>query len=112
MTLVLALGGGLGACMRYVVDAWIRQQWRGGFPWATFVINVTGSFVCGLCVAGLPPGAVVDFVGTGVMGGYTTLSAASVEAVTQGSARRGAAYAVVSLVAAVCAAWCGLVVAG
>ena len=53
MMVLVALGGGLGACLRYAVDAWIRARWPAEFPWATFVINVTGSFVLVLCVAGL-----------------------------------------------------------
>ena len=106
MIVLVALGGGLGACLRYAVDAWIRARWPAEFPWATFVINVTGSFVLGLCVAGLSGGALLGFLGTGMMGGYTTFSTASVEAVTQGSARRGAIYV------AVFAAWLGLVIAG
>lgn len=112
MMVLVALGGGLGACLRYAVDTWIRARWPAEFPWATFVINVTGSFVLGLCVAGLSGGALLGFLGTGMMGGYTTFSTASVEAVTQGSARRGAAYALSTLVVAVFAAWLGLVIAG
>lgn len=112
MMVFVALGGGLGACLRYAVDAWIRVRWPAEFPWATFVINVTGSFVLGFCVAGLSGGALLGFLGTGMMGGYTTFSTASVEAVTQGSACRGAIYALSTLVVAVFAAWLGLVIAG
>lgn len=112
MMLLVAVGGGIGACLRYAVDAWIRARWPAEFPWATFVINVTGSFVLGLCVAGLSGGAVLGFLGTGMMGGYTTFSTASVEAVTQGSGGRGAIYALSTLVVAVLAAWVGLIIAG
>lgn len=70
-----SLGGALGALARWGVDT----TWPAGhgFPWATLAINVTGSFLLAL----LPAFARVRqnpalpvFLGTGVLGGWTTLS--------------------------------------
>ena len=62
-----------------------------GFPWATFVVNVTGAFAMGLLVAYLVdrPGAhrlARPFVGVGVLGGWTTFSARAVDVVQLGHA--------------------------
>lgn len=81
MPLVLAvgLGGGLGAISRYGLDRLIEHRVDSAFPWATFVINVSGCFAVGFIIA-----AVVDRhrapqwlkVGLtiGFCGGYTTFS--------------------------------------
>lgn len=74
--LLVAVGGALGACAR----AWLSTAYPDtgtGFPWTTFAINVTGSFLLALLPAFsavrrhhlLPP-----MLGTGVLGGFTTLS--------------------------------------
>jgi fluoride exporter len=59
-----------------------------GFPWATFFINVSGSFVMGLMIGWLAwrgePGSTRQiqlFVGTGILGGYTTFSTFSLDAI-------------------------------
>ena len=69
--------------MRFVVDGLVRARARTVFPVGTALINVTGSFVLGV-LTGLALGAVLPpewelILGTGVMGGYTTFSTASVE---------------------------------
>ena len=73
---VVAIGGAIGAVARF----WIAQTMpvaADSFPWATFTINVTGSFLLAL----LPAFAIVvdhrllpPALGTGLLGGYTTLS--------------------------------------
>jgi CrcB protein len=77
--LLIALAGGLGAASRLVVDGLVRQRVPSAFPWATILINVTGSFLLGLLV-GLGAGdRWHDVAGTGFLGGYTTFSTASLE---------------------------------
>lgn len=79
---VVAVGGGLGALLRVLVgELWPVHD----FPWSTLVINLTGT----AALAALPALAVVrrkplaaPFLGTGVLGGYTTLSTASAEVLT------------------------------
>ena len=76
---VVAIGGATGALLRVLVG----ELWPvHGFPWSTLVVNLSGT----AALAALPALAVVrrqplaaPFLGTGVLGGYTTLSAASAE---------------------------------
>ena len=81
--LVIAVAGGAGAGLRYVLDRVIGTRGRGGFPLGILVVNVTGSLALGV-LTGL--GAVVApqlalVLGTGLLGGYTTFSAVSVDSV-------------------------------
>ena len=76
VVLVVALGGAAGASCRYWVGQAIPVTTHS-FPWATFTVNVTGSFLLAL----LPAFAIVvdhrllpPALGTGVLGGYTTFS--------------------------------------
>lgn len=75
----VAAGGAIGSVLRFLIGT-ASLQWLGpGFPWGTFAINVSGSFVIGLVLqlaetrVGLPP-YVRLFVATGILGGYTTFS--------------------------------------
>lgn len=82
---VVCIAGGIGAALRFVVDGVVRHRTPPSFPYATMVINITGSLVLGL-LAGLVLGQLVShhwqlIIGTGMMGGYTTFSTASVETV-------------------------------
>ena len=88
----VALGGAIGSLGRYAVGVALPHA-VGGFPWATFVVNVTGAFAMGLLVAYLVdrPGVhrlARPFVGVGVLGGWTTFSALAVDAVLLGAADR------------------------
>lgn len=79
----VCVAGGLGAVLRFVTDGLVRQRIRSPFPFGTAVINLSGSLVLGL-LTGLTLAAVVTptwalVAGTGLMGGYTTFSTASVE---------------------------------
>ena len=75
---VLAIGGSLGVNARYWLGAWITRWASPQFPWATFVINVSGSFLIGfvtvLLTRWLPHPNVRLLVITGFLGGYTTFS--------------------------------------
>ena len=83
---VLSLGGVLGVNARYwlgvVISRWVGSQ----FPWATFTINVTGSFAIGLCTVvlsrWLPHPHARLLVVVGFLGGYTTFSSYSLESLT------------------------------
>ncbi|GLZ33896.1 hypothetical protein Lesp02_60840 [Lentzea sp. NBRC 105346] len=63
---LVSLGGGLGALARYLLSAG---------PWSIFGINVAGSFLIGALMASAPSPRVRAFLGTGVLGGFTTFSA-------------------------------------
>lgn len=80
--LLVALGGGLGAAGRYGVSLAMPLK-PGEWPWATFVINVIGSLLIGMLAGWLarnPDGEQWRlFLGVGVLGGFTTFSAYSLE---------------------------------
>lgn len=82
--LLIAVGGGVGAALRFLLDGLVKAR-VGRFPLGTLVINVSGSFVLGLVTglgeSGAIPSVSVVVLGTGMMGGYTTFSTASVETV-------------------------------
>jgi CrcB protein len=76
--LLVAVGGGLGAVARYLLDRLITARQSSPFPLGTLVINVTGSIALGVLLGvairqQLPSGLLVG-VGTGFLGGYTTFS--------------------------------------
>ncbi|SDC14780.1 camphor resistance protein CrcB [Sanguibacter gelidistatuariae] len=83
--LALALAGGVGASARYLVDGLIRSRLKTAYPWATTIINVSGSlvlgFITGLTTAHLLSSDASAIIGTGFLGGYTTFSTASYETV-------------------------------
>lgn len=79
--LALCLAGGLGAVVRYLVDAVVNARVKSALPLGAMLVNVTGSLVLGL-LTGLVAGGSVAWlrvVGTGFLGGYTTFSTAMVE---------------------------------
>lgn len=75
----VAAGGILGATARYALARALPTD-PGRFPWATFVTNVTGSFVLALLLIRFrPAGLVRRFAATGVLGAFTTMSTFEVE---------------------------------
>lgn len=115
-SLLVFVGAGLGANARYWLGLWILARTTIAFPWATFVINLTGSFLIGL-VFGLLVNVPAThswrvFLVVGFLGGYTTFSTFSIE--TVGLLRdRSYLYALGNLVgsplAGLFACWLGLV---
>ena len=84
--LLVFVGGGLGASLRHAVNMISARGLGTAFPWGTFIINISGSIVMGL-IAGyraFKGGASQPwrlFLMTGILGGYTTFSAFSLDAV-------------------------------
>ena len=95
----VALGGALGASARYGVNLGAARLFGPVFPWATLAVNVAGSLLMGLLVAALGrDSGWAPLLMTGVLGGFTTFSAFSLDAVTLWT--RGAQGLAVSYVAA------------
>lgn len=113
----IALAGSLGAMSRFVLDGHIKARYDHTFPWATFIINVTGSFILGVVTGILLKHHNFDdieaIIGVGFCGGYTTFSTASFETVRLLERReyaRAIANAVGGLIATIAAAAIGLVI--
>jgi CrcB protein len=100
-TLLVALGAAAGAPLRYLVDRFIQRRHDSLFPWGTFAVNVSGSFLLGLLVVACR-GPWLALLGTGFCGALTTYSTFGYETVRllQERARRHAALNVVASVAA------------
>ena len=86
LLLLAILGGALGSGLRYLTNLACATWLGSGFPWATFIVNILGSFLMGAVVASLAPHfggspAVRTFLATGILGGFTTFSAFSLDAV-------------------------------
>ena len=84
--LLVFVGGGLGSTLRHVVNVLIARMLGTAFPYHTFIINITGSTVMGLIAGYLAFKGEASqpwrlFLMTGVLGGYTTFSAFSLDAV-------------------------------
>ena len=84
--LVVFLGAGVGGVMRHAMNIWVARLAGTHFPMHTLVINVTGSLAMGLVTAwfaakGGATGQLRLFLATGILGGYTTFSAFSLDAV-------------------------------
>lgn len=78
---LVAVAGGVGAGLRYVVDVVIQRGRRGVFPLGILIVNVTGSLALGI-VTGLGDALaapIVAILGVGLLGGYTTFSTVSTE---------------------------------
>src|SRR3981189_1843303 len=83
--LLVFIGGGLGAALRHGVNVAFARWFGTAFPFATLTENVAGSLVMGLLAGyfafkGGAPQAWRLFLTTGVLGGYTTFSAFSLDA--------------------------------
>ena len=112
---VVSAGGTLGALARYgLAMAWPHRP--GGFPWATFVTNASGCLLIGVLMVLITEvwaahRLLRPFLGTGVLGGYTTFSTYTVDIqqlIVAGAARTGLLYLVATLVAALVAAYAGI----
>jgi len=117
-TLLVFLGGGLGAALRHGVNLTAAKLLGTGFPWGTFTVNVAGSLAMGLIAgwfafrsdAGLSQHARL-FLTTGILGGFTTFSAYSLDAALlweRGAVGIAAVYVVGSVAFSIAAVFAGL----
>lgn len=104
--LLVALGAGVGAPLRYALAQALDSRWPAG----TLLVNVLGSGLAGAFLGLALSGSAWAFLVTGFCGGLTTYSSCVVQAVDLG--RRGVAYAALTVALSVGAAAVGLAVAG
>lgn len=112
------LAAALGAPLRYAVDGYVTNRLGGAFPWGTFVINVTGSFLLGV-LTGLAlyhafPTTPKLVLGTGFCGSYTTFSTFTFETVRlgqEGEVRAAFRNTLATLTTAAAAAAAGIALA-
>ena len=111
-----ALGGAIGASGRYLVGLLAVRLLGLGFPYGTFIVNILGAFLMGLLIEALAlrfngSQELRIFLATGVLGGFTTFSAFSLEVATMIERDQWYAamfYACASVVFSVAALFAGL----
>lgn len=113
---IVALGGALGSGMRHLVNLAALRLFGPAFPWGTLAVNIAGSFIMGLFVELLARrlGGSAElrlFIATGILGGFTTFSAFSLDVAVlyeRGAVAQAAFYAAASLGLAVLALFLGM----
>lgn len=113
---IVFLGGGLGAALRHGVNVLVGRTLGTGFPYSTFLINVSGSLIMGLVAAYFAfKGDATQhwrlFLTTGILGGYTTFSAFSLDAALlyeRGEIASAAIYVLGSVVLSIAGLFAGL----
>ncbi len=121
-SLFVALGGGMGAVLRYqlgrAMTHWLGPNTVTAFPWATLTANVLGSMAMGLLAGFLARHGQGGeqyrlLIGVGLLGGFTTFSSFSLELmllIERGQSGLGFIYAAVSVLAGLTALYLGLIV--
>ncbi|MEO1537650.1 MAG: fluoride efflux transporter CrcB [Pseudomonadota bacterium] len=114
----VALGGAIGASLRFLFSAGVfRLMGTTGFPVAIISVNVIGSFLMGVFVVLAAQRGLTHlspFVMTGILGGFTTFSAFSLEAVTlfeRGAFGQAAIYVLASVSLSILGLMAGLAIA-
>ena len=116
--LIVFLGGGVGAAIRHGMNIGVARVLGTAFPYGTLIINITGSFVMGL-IAGyfaLKGDASQHwrlFLTTGILGGYTTFSAFSLDTALlyeRGEIGLSALYVATSVAVSIAGLFAGLAI--
>ncbi|RWC78430.1 MAG: fluoride efflux transporter CrcB [Mesorhizobium sp.] len=113
--LLVAIGGGIGAGIRHLTSMGALRLVGPNYPWGTMAINIIGSFAMGLFIAVLVRRGGSNelrlFVATGILGGFTTFSAFSLDFATlweRGATLPAFGYALASVIGAIIALFLGL----
>ena len=115
--LLVGIGGGLGSILRFWLGSYIGSKMGTRFPYGTFVINITGSFLIGLVFAWLTVRTQWSLnwrylIPIGFIGGYTTFSSFEFEtlrAIQEGQVGLGLLYVAASVVLGFVAVWGGMI---
>jgi CrcB protein len=118
--LSVAAGGAIGASLRWAAMRWSGHVLGLGFPYGTMIVNVLGSVLMGIAAVAMMErfpgswGRFAPFLMTGVLGGFTTFSAFSMDAlflIERGRNLAAAAYIGGSVALSVAGLWAGLTLA-
>ncbi len=112
----VALGGAIGATLRYLAGLLATRLLGAGFPWGTMAVNIAGSLAMGVLVALLARKSGVSaelrlFLATGLLGGFTTFSAFSLDVAVlweRGDLPAAFSYVTASVVLSIAALFAGL----
>jgi CrcB protein len=115
--LMVGIGGGLGSILRFWLGSYIGSRMGTRFPYGTFVINITGSFLIGLVFAFLTARTQWSpnwryLIPIGFIGGYTTFSSFEFETLRtmqDGQIGLGLLYVAASVAVGFVAVWGGMV---
>jgi len=111
------VGGGIGAALRHLVNLGAARLFGVAFPWGTLAVNIAGSLIMGLLAAWFatryagPDHHLRLFLATGILGGFTTFSAFSLDTVVlweRGAHAAAAGYVGASVVLSIGALVAGL----
>jgi fluoride exporter len=116
--LLVFLGGGIGSILRHTVNVTTAALFGVNFPWGTLSVNITGSLAMGLLAGWLAfrgeGGQLLRlFLATGILGGFTTFSAFSLDAALlweRGQMGAAVMYATGSVAAAIIGVFAGLTI--
>lgn len=114
--LLVAVGGAIGASLRHFVNLGSLRLLGPGFPWGTMAINIAGSFMMGIFIELLArrfntSNEVRLFIATGILGGFTTFSAFSLDFAVlwvRGATIPALGYAIASVLGSLLAIFLGL----
>lgn len=117
MIWLIGIGGSLGAGCRYLLGNYIKKKNPGQFPLATWVINITGSFLLGLLYKLHMTNEIMDWVwlfcGIGFCGAYTTYSTFGYETITLMQSNKiflAGLYVLTSVIVSIVAASIGFII--
>ena len=106
---LVGVGGAIGSVARWGVSEAMPADGTSEVPWATIVVNLFGTFVLGAMIAGALQTETLLLFGTGMLGGFTTMSTFGVETVRlieSGSSSAASIYIALNLLAPL-TAWLG-----
>jgi CrcB protein len=111
--LVVGAGGFFGAMARFLVNTGVTSRYGNSFPWATFVINISGSFILGLMATLIVSKVLTNpnwrlGVTIGFVGAYTTFSTFEYESAQFGVSWLALANLIGSVVVGYGAVWLGI----
>ena len=116
--LIVFLGGGIGAALRHGVNTAVARVLGTAFPYGTLLINISGSFIMGLIAAYFAFKGDASqhwrlFLTTGILGGYTTFSAFSLDAALlyeRGEVGMAAVYVIASVAISIAGLFAGFAI--